>query len=92
MEEWSGYYNEAVGYYNTTVGGIKKGRKFGNPVYYNLIGLALESFFTAATVKDDFLPEHSNVSYMIRQLKKKVEVPESFTNETPVLNSVMNMC
>ncbi len=93
MEEWSGYYNEAVAYYNTTVGGIKKGRKFGNAVYYNLIGLALESFLTAAITKDGFLPEHSSVSSMLRELKKKYEdIPESFTQEARFYNKFMNMC
>lgn len=93
MEEWSGYFNEAVSYYNTTVGGLKKGRKFGNAVYYNLIGLALESFLTAAITKDGFLPEHSSVSSMLRELKKKYDdVPESFTQEARFYNRFMNMC
>lgn len=93
MEEgWSGYYKEGASYYKTTVGAITKGRKFGNAVYYNLIGLALESFLTAATVKDDFLPEHSSISSMIRELKKKYEVPAQFTDEARFFNRFMNMC
>jgi len=92
MEEWSGYYNEGVSYYNATIGGIKKGRKLGNAVYYNLVGLALESFLTAAITKDGFLPEHSSVSSMLRELKKKYDVPESFTNEARFFNRFMNMC
>ena len=78
MEEWSGYYGEGLSYYKATVGGIKKGKKFGSAVYYNLIGLSLESFLTAALTKDGFLPEHSSISYMIRELKKKYDVRNSF--------------
>ena len=92
MEEWSGYFNEGVSYYNATVGGIKKGRKFGNVVYYNMIGMALESFLTAAITKDGFLPEHSSVSSMLRELKKKYDVPEEFTTESRFFNRFMNMC
>jgi len=92
MEEWSGYLNEGVSYYNATVGGIKKGRKFGNVVYYNMIGMALESFLTAAITKDGFLPEHSSVSSMLRELKKKYDVPEEFTTESRFFNRFMNMC
>jgi hypothetical protein len=92
MEEWSGYYGEGLSYYKTTVGGIKKGKKLGSAVFYNLIGLALESFLTAAMTKDGFLPEHSSISYMIRELKKKYDVPESFTDESRFFNRFMNMC
>lgn len=92
MEEWSGYYGEGLSYYKTTVGGIKKGKKLGSAVYYNLIGLSLESFLTAAITKDGFLPEHSSISYMIRELKKKYDVPESFTEESRFFNRFMNMC
>ncbi|WP_163716942.1 hypothetical protein [Mangrovibacterium lignilyticum] len=92
MVEWSGYFNEGVSYYNATIGGIKKGRKLGNAVYYNLVGLALESFLTAASAKGGELPEHSTVSSMLRGLKKKHEVPESFTDEARFFNRFMNMC
>ncbi|RKD92909.1 hypothetical protein [Mangrovibacterium diazotrophicum] len=92
MEEWSAYFNEGVSYYNATVGGIKKGRKFGNAVYYNMIGMALESLLTAAIMKDGYLPEHSSVSSMLRELKKKYDVPEEFTTESRFFNRFMNMC
>lgn len=92
MDGWSAYYNEGASYYNTTIGGLKKSRPFGNTVYYNLIGLALEAFLTAATVKEDFLPEHSSISGMIRELRKKYEVPEHFTGESRFFNRFMNMC
>jgi len=92
MEEWNGYYNEGLSYYNTTIGGISKGKKLGSAVYYNLIGLSLESFLTAALLKDGYLPEHSSISSMIRELKKKYEVPEAFTAEARFFNRFMNMC
>lgn len=92
METWNGYYSEAVAYYNTTVGAKKKGRPFGNLVYYNLIGLSLEGFLTALITKDGSLPEHSSISSMLRMLKKKYEVPESFTEESRFYNKFMNFC
>ncbi|WP_372773128.1 hypothetical protein [Mangrovibacterium sp.] len=92
MEEWNGYFNEGMSYYNTTIGGIKKGRKFGNVVYYNLIGIALECFLTAALVKEGQLPEHSSISSIIRELKKRYEVPESFTEDSRFYNKFWNFC
>ncbi|MGQ8337003.1 hypothetical protein ACUNWD_10670 [Sunxiuqinia sp. A32] len=92
MEIWNGYYSEAEAYYKTTVGAKKKDRPFGNLVYYNLIGLALEGFLTAMISKDGDLPEHSSISSMLRMLKKKYEVPESFTEESRFYNKFMNYC
>lgn len=92
METWNGYYSEAEAYYKTTVGAKKKGRPFGNLVYYNLVGLALEGFLTALISKDGSLPEHSSISSMLRMLKKKYEVPESFAEESGFYNKFMNFC
>lgn len=92
MESWNGYYSEAAAYYKTTVGAKKKGRPFGNLVYYNLIGLALEGFLTAMMSKDGDLPEHSSISSMLRELGKKHEMPESFKNESRFYNHFMNFC
>jgi hypothetical protein len=92
METWNGYYSEAEAYYKTVVGAKRKGRPFGNLVYYNLIGLSLEGFLTALISKDGSLPEHSSISSMLRMLKKKHEVPESFTEESRFYNKFMNFC
>ena len=92
METWNGYYSEAEAYYKATVGAKKKGRPFGNLVYYNLIGLALEGFLTSLIRKDGSLPEHSSISSMLRMLKKKHDVPESFTEESRFYNRFMNFC
>jgi hypothetical protein len=92
METWNGYYSEAEAYYKTTVGAKKKGRPFGNLVYYNLVGLALEGFLTALISKGGSLPEHSSISSMLHILKKKYEVPELFTEESRFYNKFMNFC
>ena len=92
MEEWNGYYSEAVAYYKTTVGAKKKGRPFGNLVYYNLIGLSLEGFLTAMMTNGGDLPEHSSISSMLRALGKKYEMPESFRGESRFYNKFMNFC
>ena len=34
----------------------------------------------------------SSISYMIRELKKKYDVPESFTDDSRFFNRFMNMC
>ncbi|MCW0481715.1 hypothetical protein [Gaoshiqia sediminis] len=92
METWNGYHSEALAYYKTTVKAKEKGRPFGNLVYYNLIGLALEGFLTALITKDGDLPEHSSISSMLRMLKKKYEVPELFIEESRFYNKFMNFC
>ncbi len=92
MDEWSVYLNEGLAYSKTVLGAKSKGRKFGNSVYYNLIGLALESLLTALIMKDGDLPEHSSIGSMMRMLKDKYEMPESFREETRFYNKFMNFC
>ncbi len=92
METWNGYYSEAVAYYKTTVGARAKSRPFGNLVYYNLIGLSLEGLLTALIAKDGNLPEHSSISSMLRMLKAKYDVPETFIEESRFYNKFMNFC
>lgn len=92
MEEWNVYYNDGLAYCKTVMGAKDKGKKFGNAVMYNLIGLSLESMLTALIMKDGSLPEHSSIGNMLRLLKAKHDVPVSFTEESRFYNKFMNMC
>ena len=92
MGEWSVYFDEGMAYYKTIKGARAKGRNFGNAVFYNLIGLSLESLLTALIMKEDDLPEHSSIGSMLRMLKDSYEVPESFKEETRFYNRFSNFC
>jgi HEPN domain-containing protein len=84
-EEWEKYRDEAEAYCKTVNGMVTKRRNLGNAVLYNLIGLSLEAYLTAALMKNDFMPVHSSVGSMFRELKRYYEVPESFFRRKPLL-------
>ena len=92
METWKVYYEEGLAYSKTVVGAKAKGKKLGNAVMYNLIGLSLEGMLTALIMKEDDLPEHSSVGSMLRLLRSTYEVPESFKDEVRFFNRFSNLC
>lgn len=89
--EWEKYYDEATRYSKAAFGAFNKNR-LGNFVVYNLISLSIESYLTAVCASLNTLPEHSSISGMIHFLKKRIEIPESFTLESRFINKFMNFC
>jgi len=89
--EWKSYYNEAVDYYKAALGATRK-NTLGNLVIYNVVSMSVENYMTCLLMKTGFIPEHSSISGMHRELKKLYEVPEVFHAEIRFLNRFMNFC
>lgn len=89
--EWESYFTEASDFSRVATGAVKKGT-LGNMVIYNVIGIAVENFMTTLLMREGFIPEHSSISGMLRELKKIMPVPEEFTLEVRFMNSFMNFC
>lgn len=89
--EWKSYYLEAADYYKTAFGAAQK-RRLGNLVIYNLVAMSIENYMTSVLMKSDFIPEHSSISSMYRELKKNHNAPEEFHAEVRFMNRFMNFC
>jgi len=89
--EWKSYYLEAADYYNTAYGAAQK-KRLGNLVIYNLVAMSIENYMTSVLMKSDFIPEHSSISSMYRELKKNHNAPEEFHAEVRFMNRFMNFC
>ncbi len=89
--EWKNYYLEAADYYKTAYGAAQK-KKLGNLVIYNLVAMSIENYMTSVLMKSGFIPEHSSISSMYRELKKNHDAPEAFHAEVRFMNRFMNFC
>ncbi len=91
MVNWEKYYNEANSYSKAAFGAYNKNR-FGSQVVYNLLSMAIENYLTALCISGGEMPEHEGISYMLRQVNKNIEIPESFFQEARFMNRFMNFC
>ncbi len=89
--EWKSYYLEATDYYKAALGASKK-KTLGNLVIYNVVAMSIENYMTSVLMKSGFIPEHSSISSMYRELKKNHEAPEEFHAEVRFMNRFMNFC
>lgn len=89
--EWKSYYLEAADYYKAALGASKK-KTLGNLVIYNVVAMSIENYMTCILMKAGFIPEHSSISSMYRELKKNHQAPEAFHAEVRFMNRFMNFC
>jgi hypothetical protein len=89
--EWESYYLEAADYYKAALGASKK-KTLGNLVIYNVVAMSIENYMTSILMKSGFIPEHSSISSMYRELKKNHNAPEEFHAEVRFMNRFMNFC
>lgn len=89
--EWKSYHSEAVDYYKAAKGAAQK-KTLGNLVIYNVVAMSIENYMTCLLMKTGFIPEHSSISGMHRELKKLYPVPETFHAEVRFMNHFMNFC
>jgi len=89
--EWKSYYSEASDYYKTAFGAAQK-KTLGNLVIYNVVAMSIENYMTCVLLKSGFIPEHSSISSMYRELKKNHNAPEEFHAEVRFMNRFMNFC
>ena len=89
--EWESYYLEATDYYKAALGASVK-NTLGNLVIYNVVAMSIENYMTSILMKSGFIPEHSSISSMYRELKKNHNAPEEFHTEVRFMNRFMNFC
>jgi hypothetical protein len=89
--EWESYYLEAMDYYKAALGASQK-KTLGNLVIYNVVAMSIENYMTSILMKAGFIPEHSSISSMYRELKKNHNAPEEFHAEVRFMNRFMNFC
>lgn len=89
--EWESYYFEATDYYKAALGASVK-NTLGNLVIYNVVAMSIENYMTSVLMKSGFIPEHSSISSMYRELKKNHNAPEEFHAEVRFINRFMNFC
>jgi len=89
--EWKSYYTEGTDYYKAAMGASQK-KTLGNLLIYNVVSMSVENYMTCLLMKTGFIPEHSSISGMHRELKKLYKVPEVFHAEIRFLNRFMNFC
>jgi hypothetical protein len=89
--EWESYYSEATDYYKAALGASMK-NTLGNLVIYNVVAMSIENYMTSVLMKAGFIPEHSSISSMYRELKKNHNAPEEFHAEVRFMNRFMNFC
>ena len=89
--EWKSYYLEATDYYKAALGASVK-NTLGNLVIYNVVAMSIENYMTSVLMKSGFIPEHSSISSMYRELKKNHNAPEEFHAEVRFMNRFMNFC
>lgn len=91
MANWTKYIDEADSYTKAAVGSFKK-EKLGSLVVYNVLSMAVENYLTGLCVSTGELPEHSGITAMLKQVGKKMEIPEEFLVEARFINRFMNFC
>lgn len=89
--EWESYYLEATDYYKAALGASRK-NTLGNLFIYNVVAMSIENYMTSILMKSGFIPEHSSISSMYRELKKNHNAPEEFHAEVRFMNRFMNFC
>jgi len=82
---------EATDYYKAALGASRK-NTLGNLVIYNVVAMSIENYMTSVLMKSGFIPEHSSISSMYRELKKNHNAPEEFHAEVRFMNRFMNFC
>ncbi len=91
MANWNKYFDDANSYTKVAVGSFKK-EKLGSMVVYNLLSMAVENYITALITSTGEMPEHSGITAMLKQIGKKMEIPEAFHVEARFINRFMNFC
>jgi hypothetical protein len=78
--------------YARTAKGMKESRKVDNETLYNIICLSVEKYTATMAGMVNYIPMHSGLSFVMRELSKKMEVPQHFLEETRFLNGFMTYC
>jgi hypothetical protein len=88
---WEKDYNEAL-QYASAAEGMAKSKKLDNETLYHVICLSIEKFTSAIAAKVNYIPAHSGLNLIFRELAKKIEIPDTFHTEVRFINGFMTYC
>jgi hypothetical protein len=91
MMNWDKDLNDAC-LYASAAKGMKKNQKIDNETLYHIICLSAEKFASSLASMVNYIPMHSGLTFVMRELAKRMELPPTFVNETKFLNSFMVYC
>ena len=78
--------------YAKAVYGMLKNRKFDNETLYHIICLSIEGYTLTLAYMLNYIPTHSGLTFVVRELGKKMNLPTHFVDEARFLNSFMTYC
>lgn len=74
------------------VDGMIINRKVDNETLYHIICLSVEKFTSSLAGMQNYIPMNSGITFIFRELKKKMDFPENFMSEARFLNGFMTYC
>lgn len=88
---WKQDYYEAA-QYAKAVDGMVLNKKVDNETLYHIICLSVEKYTATLSGILNYIPMHSGLTFVFRELNKKLKLPEHFTDEVRFLNGFMVYC
>lgn len=88
---WKNELEEGV-LYSKAAEGLKNNKKVDNETLYHIICLSVEKFLASLSGMVNYIPMHSGLTFVARELGKKMEFPENYLNEVRFLNGFMTYC
>jgi hypothetical protein len=89
--DWKKELNEAH-LYAKVAKGLVKNQRVDNETLYHIICLSVEKYLATLAGMVNYIPMHSGLSFVIRELAKKMELPSQFIDDVRFLNSFMTYC
>jgi len=74
------------------VDGMIINRKVDNETLYHIICLSVEKFTSSLAGMQNYIPMNSGITFIFKELKKKMDFPENFMSEARFLNGFMTYC
>lgn len=78
--------------YSKAVNGLLKKEKVDNETLYHIICLSVEKYSSTLTGMLNYIPMHSGLTFIFRELGRKINLPVNFLKEVTFLNSFMVYC
>ena len=88
---WKNELNEGL-LYSKAAEGLMKNRKVDNETLYHVICLSVEKFLASLAGMVNYIPMHSGLTFVARELGKTMEFPENYLNEVRFLYGFMTYC
>lgn len=89
--KWNQEFTEAS-QYALAAKGLYQNKKIDNQTLYHIVSLSVEQYAAAMASYLGFIPVHSGLSSVFREINGKVELPIHFIEQVRALNRYMTYC